>query len=132
MLIRTADQFAFAVVTGSLTVADCVEWAEKNISGLMDLIFMDSGGSSQLLVGYDVPVYTGRKIPNVLAFYAYKTEAQPIIPDVPEDPGEDPEPDPQPEPDPGEDPRDQQIQQLQEEVERLRAKLEQIKAIAAE
>ena len=132
MLIRTADRFAFAVVTGSLTVADCVEWAEKNISGLMDLIFMDSGGSSQLLVGYDVPVYTGRKIPNVLAFYAYKTEAQPIIPDVPDDPGEDPEPDPVPEPDPGEDPRDQQIQQLQEEVERLRAKLEQIKAIAAE
>lgn len=132
MLIRTADRFAFAVVTGSLTVAECVEWAEKNISGLMDLCFMDSGGSSQLLVGYDVPVYTGRQIPNVLAFYAYKTEAQPIIPDIPDDLGEDPKPDPVPEPDPGEDPRDQQIQQLQEEVERLRAKLEQIKAIAAE
>ena len=129
MLIRTADRFAFAVVTGSLTVSDCVEWAETNISGLMDLIFMDSGGSSQLLVGYDVPVYTGRKIPNVLAFYAYKTEAQPIIPDVPDDPGEDPKP----EPDPGEaDPRDEQIQQLQEEVARLKTKLEQIKAIAAE
>lgn len=128
MLIRTADRFAFAVVTGSLTVSDCVEWAEKNISGLMDLIFMDSGGSSQLLVGYDVPVYTGRKIPNVLAFYAYKNEAQPIVPDIPDEPGEDPEPDPEP----ATDEKDQRILQLEEEVRQLKEKLEKIKNIVAE
>lgn len=132
MLLRTADRFAFAVVTGSLTVAECVEWAEKNISGLMDLIFMDSGGSSQLLVGYDVPVYTGRKIPNVLAFYAYKTEAQPIIPpELPEEPGEDPAPEIPEEP-VEEDPRDLIIAELTKKVAKLEDQLKRIRTILGE
>lgn len=79
MLIRTADRFALAVVSGKVTIADCVSWAEKNIDGLLDLCFMDSGGSSQIMIGYEFPVYTGRAIPNVLSFY--RTKAELVVPE---------------------------------------------------
>jgi len=75
----------------------------------MDLCFMDSGGSSQLLVGEEAKVYTGRQIPNVLALYYPKDGAIP-----------DPEPDPEPE-----DP----VIELTKRVAILEDKLEQIAKI---
>ena len=75
MLIRTNKLFAFAIVVGKLTVAQCTEWA-KGIEGIQDLCFMDSGGSACMQVGYNVYYSTNehRKISNALAFYRNKTE----------------------------------------------------------
>lgn len=124
MLIRTADRFAFAVVSGKLSIDQCVSWAE-NIDGLMDLAFMDSGGSSQILIGYEIPVYTGRKIPNVLALYYPKgeepstgAEEDQII----EAPGEDPEI----------DEKDKKILELEAEVKALRDRIRRIQVILEE
>ena len=119
MLIRTADRFAFAVVSGQLSIDQCVKWAE-GIDGLMDLCFFDSGGSSQIMIGHEVPVYTGRMIPNVLALYYLKGEEPQI--DVPEEPGADPEP----------DDKDKKILELEAEVKALRERIEQIRKIAEE
>lgn len=116
MLIRTTDRFALAVCSGSLTVQECVTWAEECIDGLMDLCFFDSGGSTQIMIGNEIPVYTGREIPNVLSFYVLKsdyTEPDPVI---------DPEPS-------DEDPRDEKIKELTRKVADLETKLERIKAI---
>ena len=74
MLIRTRDRFAFAVCTGKLTVQQLTEWAINDLDGVLDLCFMDSGGSSQLMIGFDLTVYTSRPIPNVLAFYEPKED----------------------------------------------------------
>lgn len=74
MIIRTADRFALAICTGKLTVQQLREWAETNIEGLKDLCFMDSGGSTQMIVGFDRVRYTGREIPNIIAFYEPKTD----------------------------------------------------------
>lgn len=73
MIIRTADRFALAVCTGKLTVQQLREWAEQTVSGLRDLAFMDSGGSTQMMVGFDRAWYTGREIPNIIAFYEPKS-----------------------------------------------------------
>lgn len=83
MLIRTKDRFALAVCSGQATVDMLTEWAENNVEGLQDLCFMDSGGSTQILIGYDAPVYTGRQIPNVLAIYRAKDEQESPHEDVP-------------------------------------------------
>ena len=75
MFIRTTERCAFAVCTGKLTVAQLTDWAGNNVDGLQDLCFMDSGGSTQMVIGYDAVVYTGRLLPNALCFYVPK-EAQ--------------------------------------------------------
>lgn len=120
MLIRTADRFALAVCSGQLTVDQCVKWAE-GIDGLMDLCFFDSGGSSQIMIGHEVPVYTGRMIPNVLALYYLKGE-EPTETEIPEEPGADPET----------DDRDRKILELEAEVKALRERIEKIRKIAEE
>ena len=121
MLIRTADRFALAVCTGNVSINDEVKWAE-DIDGLMDLCFMDSGGSSQLLVGEEAKVYTGRQIPNVLALYYPKDGAIPA-----------PEPD-EPKEDPADyySPADEQIKELTKRVALLEDKLERITKILSE
>lgn len=94
MLVRAGGRFMFAVCSGKLLVTQCIEWAEATFQDLQDLAFFDSGGSSQLMIGYDTPVYTGRKIPNVLAFYQPKTDdsgaVEPPAENVPPEPGTDP------------------------------------------
>lgn len=72
MFIRTNERCALAVCTGKMTVGQLTDWAANNIDGLQDLLFMDSGGSSQIVIGYDATVYTGRLIPNALCFYEPK------------------------------------------------------------
>ncbi len=72
MFIRTKERCALAVCTGNLTVTQLADWAGNSIDGLLDLCFMDSGGSSQMRIGYNTPVYTGRKIPNGICFYTPK------------------------------------------------------------
>lgn len=92
MLIRAGGRYAFAVCSGKLLVTQCIQWARATFKDLEDLAFLDSGGSSQLMIGYDVPVYTGRAIPNVLTFYAPKqANSEPV-----EDPGTIPAPEPEP------------------------------------
>lgn len=118
LLIRTADRFAFAVIRDAISIDDAVRWAE-GIDGLMDLAFFDSGGSSQLMLGYDVVVNTGREIPNVLAFYIPKDGSDPVTPADPE-PGTDPEP----------EPLEAEVLRLQKENKELREKLEQIRILA--
>ena len=119
MLIRTQDRFALAVCSGALTIQQLTEWAELTIEGLQDLIFMDSGGSSQIMIGYDLTVYTGREIPNVICFY------QPKSADSGDDSGEDGEPQPS-------DPKDAEIASLKAENEALKDKLDRIKSIIEE
>lgn len=89
MIIRTKERNALAVCTGELTVAQLTEWA-ANIEGLQDLCFMDSGGSSQLMIGYKTPVFTGRQIPNVISFFTWKAEEPIEQPPVEEPPTEEP------------------------------------------
>lgn len=122
MLIRTADRFALAVCTGNVSIADAVKWAE-DIDGLMDLCFMDSGGSSQLLVGEEAKVYTGRQIPNVLALYYPKDGAVPA-PSEPDEPKEDPAD--------YYSPGDDTIKELTKRVAILEDKLERITKILSE
>lgn len=131
MLIRTADRFALAVVSGKVTIADCVSWAEKNVDGLLDLCFMDSGGSSQIMIGYEFPVYTGRALPNVLSFYRMKEDLdipaesvtdEPVITE-PEKPSETAET--------GSD-QELDVDALKKENRILKDKLERIKAILTE
>lgn len=75
LLIRTADRFAFAIVKGNLTPDQIRAWA-KSITGIRDLCFMDSGGSSCLQIGWSVNYATSekRKISNALAFYRDKND----------------------------------------------------------
>jgi hypothetical protein len=128
MLIRTADRFALAVVSEKVTIEQCVSWAEKNVDGLLDLCFMDSGGSSQIMIGYEFPVYTGRMIPNVLSFFRAKdelsqhgeTEPDEQIITEPEKPQEQPET--------GSD----EIVELRRENFKLKDKLERIRQILDE
>lgn len=88
MIIRTKERNALAVCTGELTPVQLTEWA-ANIEGLQDLCFMDSGGSSQIMIGYNTPVFTGRQIPNVIAFYVPKeTDSTPTEPPADETPTE--------------------------------------------
>lgn len=128
MLIRTADRFALAVCAGKVTVEQCVSWAEKNVDGLMDLCFMDSGGSSQLMIGYEFPVYTGRMIPNVLSFYTAKSELD--IPDEsePDEPVITEPEKPQETPETG----SEEIVELRRENFILKDKLERIRKILEE
>lgn len=97
MLVRAGGRFLFAVCSGKLLVSQCIQWAEATFENLQDLAFFDSGGSSQIMVGYDLPVYTGRPIPNVLAFYQPKSADS----GASEDPGEDIPPETPAEPEPG-------------------------------
>lgn len=95
MLVRADGRFLFAVCSGKLLVSQCIQWAEANFEDLQDLAFFDSGGSSQIMIGFDTPVYTGREIPNVLAFYEPKSAdsgaVQPPAENEPSEPGEEPE-----------------------------------------
>ncbi len=102
MLIRAGDRFAFAVCSGKLLVTQCIQWAEATFNDLQDLVFFDSGGSSQLMIGYDTPVFTGREIPNVLSFYSLKeAHTEPA-----DDTGTIPDPDPAPPQDEDENPQE--------------------------
>jgi hypothetical protein len=67
LLLAFTKGFAFAVVSGRLNLIQCWEWAKT--LGAVNMAAMDSGGSSQLIVGGIKKVYTGRAIPNVLCFY---------------------------------------------------------------
>lgn len=71
LLVKFNDGFyGFIVVEGKLNLYQCRDFV-KTI-GCIDMIALDSGGSSQMVVdGKDI-VNTGRKVPNVLIFYAKK------------------------------------------------------------
>lgn len=77
MLIKTNERFVFAIVKGKLTPDQCKAWA-KSISGIQDLVLLDSGGSTCMQIAYNVIYGTSehRKISNALAFY--KTKAVPV------------------------------------------------------
>ena len=73
------------------------------------------------MIGHEVPVYTGRMIPNVLALYYLKGE-EPTETEIPEEPGADPET----------DDKDRKILELEAEVKALRERIEKIRKIAEE
>ena len=99
LLLQCADgKYAFAVVTGSLNLYQCRDFAKSY--GCTFMCAMDSGGSSQMIREGLKEVYTGRAIANVLTFYK-------VINQV------DPEPTPDPDPTPEEP--------SQEEIEKLKA-----------
>lgn len=78
MLIRTKDRYALAVCKDKVSVQLLTEWAENNVDGLLDLCFMDSGGSSQIIIGYDTPLLTDRPISTALCIFSDKTVSEPI------------------------------------------------------
>ena len=55
------------VVSGKLNGNDCL--GLSRYLGLETAVMLDSGGSSQMMVDGQKQVYTGRELPNILAFY---------------------------------------------------------------
>ena len=101
LLLQCADgKYAFAVVTGSLNLYQCRDFAKSY--GCTFMCAMDSGGSSQMIREGLKEVYTGRAIANVLTFYK-------VINPV--------DPEPEPTPDPGVP--DEEYEALKKEYEDL-------------
>lgn len=68
----------FAVVSGNLNGKSCRQFAKAY--GMVYCAMLDSGGSSQMIVGGVKKVYTGRALPNVLTFYKaedHQTDPEP-------------------------------------------------------
>ena len=105
LLLQCADgKYAFAVVTGSLNLYQCRDFAKSY--GCTFMCAMDSGGSSQMIREGLKEVYTGRAIANVLTFYKVINQVNP-----------DPTPDPDPIPDT--EVPDEEYEALKKECEEL-------------